>query len=84
MYVFICLGQVCDFHIWAVVVELFVHHAQGNVSKQDELGQWTCVVEVRAGRPASLAGVDPFGVVSRRARNRLRRSILFFHFRFPY
>ena len=66
-------GQLVARNCWASHCELLAD-AVGHVAQQHRLGQGAGVVEVAGRRRAVLAGLDPFGVVADRSRDRRLRA----------
>ena len=67
------LGCIGCLHVGPVPVECGAG-SQGDYPEQDDLGQASAILEVRAGRLATFARVDPIAVMAQGARNRRPRQ----------
>src|SRR5438045_2213501 len=78
----VCLGRIGDLQIRAVPDQFFTAILDAHAAEQDRFGERAGEIETRARGRARLASLDPFLVMTNRARQRLRRALVFLIARF--
>ena len=68
------LRRIASFHLFPIPIQLFISNPMGHNPQQRTFRKRTGVAEIARRAAAFLTGFDPFGVVTDRVRDGLRRS----------